>query len=256
MRKLLESMLVGSAVWCCAAGYTESATPGTGFGASAPTVARPLVIELFTAQGCSSCPPAEAVLGTLATRADVLALAFHVDYWDSIGWKDRFSLPTSVARQNQYVRTLQLSSAYTPQFVIDGREDLNKAGSGEIQRLLGATRVSAPVTIQNSGQEIKVSMGAATGLGECDVDLIAYQSEASTPVSRGENANRVLHEFNIVRSFRRLGDWRGTPVDWKVPVNDLPAGTDHLAVLVQRRGQSDIIGAVALGLNAPKTKIG
>jgi hypothetical protein len=237
-----------AALWC-AAGSAQAAVPGGNVSASESTNLRPLVIELFTAQGCSSCPPAEAVLGALGSRADVLALAFHVDYWDSIGWKDRFALPMSVARQSQYVTVLGLSTAYTPQFVLDGREDLNQSASGEIQRLLGMPRVSAPVTIQNSGAEIRISVGEATGLGQCDVDLIGYQSEASTPVSRGENAKRVLHEFDIVRSFRRLGEWQGVPVEWRVSLQEFPAGADHVAVLVQRRGQSAIVGAVASSLS-------
>src|SRR5580698_3481897 len=84
---------------------------------------RPTVVELYTSEGCNSCPPAEALIGKLARQNDVIALSFHVDYWDSLGWRDRFALPDAVARQEQYARALRLSSVYTPQLVIDGRHD-------------------------------------------------------------------------------------------------------------------------------------
>src|SRR5271165_7339833 len=91
--------------------------------ASAFASSRPAVVELFTSEGCSSCPPAEAYVGELAQRADVLALTFHVDYWDDLGWRDRFALPEAVRRQRNYARRLRLSSIYTPQVVLDGRAD-------------------------------------------------------------------------------------------------------------------------------------
>ena len=108
----------------------------------------PAVVELYTSQGCSSCPPADALLGELSQMPNVLALAFHVDYWDSIGWRDHFALPTAVRRQQQYVETLGLSSAFTPQVVVDGRSSF--VGSDK-RRILAA--IAEPLnTIPISGK--------------------------------------------------------------------------------------------------------
>src|SRR6516164_6384446 len=115
--------------------------------AGASAQQRPLVVELFTSEGCSSCPPAEAAIGQLSTRADVVALAYHVDYWDDLGWRDRFELPQSVKRQNIYVRNLHRASVYTPQLVIDGRFDNVGADGSAIARAAAAPRTSVPLSL-------------------------------------------------------------------------------------------------------------
>ena len=117
-------------VFAAGTALTGTALAGTAGVAGAAPALRPAVVELFTSQGCSSCPPADTLLGELASRNDVLALAFHVDYWDELGWRDRFELPQAAQRQSQYARRLGRSSVYTPQLVIDGREDLPGAGCG------------------------------------------------------------------------------------------------------------------------------
>src|ERR1700726_1474983 len=109
MPNVRKRLLAVSVVMCCVAHVQGQS--------------RPAVVELFTSEGCSSCPPAEAYLGELAERRDVIALAFHVDYWDDLGWRDRFGLTEAVQRQNAYAKTLRRSSAYTPQVVIDGQAD-------------------------------------------------------------------------------------------------------------------------------------
>jgi hypothetical protein len=107
---------------------------------------RPLVIELYSSQGCSSCPPAEALLGQLSTRPDVIALAFHVDYWDELGWRDRFALRESVERQDIYARNLHHSTVYTPELIIDGRLDAVGGDGRAVARALDQPRGGVPIT--------------------------------------------------------------------------------------------------------------
>jgi hypothetical protein len=208
---------------------------------------RPLVIELFTAQGCSSCPPADAYLGQLSERPDVLALAFHVDYWDSSGWRDRFELRQAVERQNVYVRNFRRPSAFTPQFVIDGRKDA--IDTATIVQALQEPRVAVPVTLAVDGGQVSVDVGEKQGGRESDVVLVAYLRHAQTSVSRGENAHKSLEEFNIVRSIRTLGEWQGAAASYKVSAASLPSDATDVAVLVQGHGEGPIVGAAARPLH-------
>lgn len=212
--------------------------------ADAPS--RPLVLELFTAQGCSSCPPADAYLGQLSQRPDVLALAFHVDYWDSSGWRDRFELRQSVDRQNVYVRNFHRPSAYTPQFVIDGRKDATDTSS--IVEALQEPRAAVPVTLAVREGEVMVDVGEAQGQRASDVVLVTFLRHAVSNVGRGENAGKTLEEFNIVRSIRTLGEWKGATENYKVSVSSLPPDATDVAVLVQSRGEGPIVGAAAQSL--------
>lgn len=218
---------------------------GTAVQAEAPS--RPLVIELFTAQGCSSCPPADAFLGQLSKRPDVVALAFHVDYWDSSGWRDRFELRQSVERQNAYVRNFHRASAFTPQFVIDGRKDAVDTSS--ILQALQEPRDAVPVTLAVRDAQVVVDVGEKPGERPGDVVLVAFLRHAVSSVGRGENAGKNLEEFNIVRGIRTLGEWKGTVGNYKVSVSSLPSDATDVAVLVQSRGAGPIIGAAAQPLH-------
>jgi len=180
---------------------------------------RPVVVEFFTSQGCSSCPPADAYLGKLSARSGVLALAFHVDYWDNLGWRDRFALPQSVKRQNTYVQNLHRSSVYTPQLVVDGREDDFRSDSRVVDRALNQNRDGVPVGLSVHDAHLEVEIGRQLGVAPCDVVLVAYLSHAVSNIGRGENAGRTLEEFNIVRDIRTLGPWKGEPLSFCVPVS-------------------------------------
>lgn len=209
---------------------------------------RPAVVELYTSQGCSSCPPADALLGELAHRDDVLALAFHVDYWDDLGWRDRFELPVATLRQRQYARQLGSASVYTPQMVVDGTADLVGGDAAGVARLIAAPRATVPVQISASGGELRVSVAAASGMPAAEVTLLSYLPQAQTAIGRGENAGRALREYNIVRSCATLGRWQGAAAEWRVRVADLPADARAVAVLVQQPGPGAIIGAAQLAL--------
>jgi hypothetical protein len=209
---------------------------------------RPAVVELYTSQGCSSCPPADALLGELVRRGDVLALAFHVDYWDDLGWRDRFELPVATQRQRQYARQLGSASVYTPQMVVDGTADVVGGDAAGVARLIAAPRANVPVQISARDGELLVSVAAANGMPAAEVTLLSYLPQAQTAIGRGENAGRALREYNIVRSCAALGRWQGAAAEWRVRLADLPADARAVAVLVQEPGPGAIIGAAQLAL--------
>jgi len=215
--------------------------------AQAEAPSRPLVVELFTAQGCSSCPPADAYLGRLSERPDVVALAFHVDYWDSSGWRDRFELRQGVERQNVYARNFHRASVFTPQFVLDGRKDATDTSS--IVQALQEPRDAVPVTLAVREGQVVVDVGDKQGEHPSDVVLVAFLRHAASNVGRGENAGKTLEEFNIVRSIRTLGEWKGATGNYKVNVSSLPSDATDVAVLVQSRGEGPIVGAAAQSLH-------
>ncbi len=234
MANALHQLLAAGICVCCTA--------------SAFAQLRPAVIELFTSEGCSSCPPAEAYVGELAQRPDVLALSFHVDYWDDLGWRDRFALPEAVQRQRVYAKVLRLSSVYTPQVVIDGHEDCVGSDRNSIGRALAQKRGGVAVALTVREGEVLVDLGARENIAPSDVVLVAYRRTAVSPIGRGENAGRTIKEFNIVREFHSLGRWDGQPRQYRTRVDALPADATDVAILVQPLGQAPIIGAAAAAL--------
>lgn len=216
--------------------------------ATAAADRRPTVVELFTSQGCNSCPPADVLLGELAARGDVLALAYHVDYWDGLGWRDRFGLPQAVQRQSLYARRLGLTSVYTPQMVIDGHEDVLGSDRSRVLHLLATPRSGVPLTARLQGNDLVVAAAAVAGAAPCDVLLVSFLPEATTPIGRGENSGRTLREFNVVRSIRTLGIWQATAAEWRVELNSLPTDARFVAVLLQEQAAGSIVGAARLAL--------
>jgi hypothetical protein len=216
---------------------------------------RPAVIELYTSEGCSSCPPAEAYLGELAQRGDVLALSFHVDYWDNLGWRDRFALPAAVDRQRAYANALRLSSVYTPQAVLDGTQNFVGSDRSGIDRALASPRADAAqrtavgIELGTLAGDVRIGLAPQAGVTPSEILLIAYQRTAQTPVGRGENSGRTIREFNIVRDLHSLGRWSGEARQFHVRSDSLPPGTTDVAVIVQTQGQSAIIGAASVALN-------
>jgi hypothetical protein len=206
---------------------------------------RPVVVELFTSEGCSSCPPADEYLGKLSVRSDVLALAFHVGYWDDLGWRDRFALPQSVQRQSVYARNLHRSSVYTPQLIVDGREDDFRSDGKLLSRALSQNRDGVSVKLSLQEAEIRVDIATQTGVAPCDVVLVAYLRHAVSSIGRGENAGRTLEEFNIVRYIHSLGPWKGEAQSLRVPLSSVPRDATDVAVLVQSSGQAQIVGVAA-----------
>ena len=209
---------------------------------------RPAVLELYTSEGCSSCPPAETLVGELAQRPDVLALAFHVDYWDDLGWRDRFGLPESARRQRIYAKALGLSSVYTPQAIIDGQADILGSDSRAIDRRLNEKRSGIALGVAVQAGEVQIDVGVLDRAVPSDVVLVAYRRSAVTAIGRGENSGRTLTEFNIVRAIRTLGSWDGRRQQYRASLESLPGDATDVAVLVQPPGQGAIIGAAMCAL--------
>jgi hypothetical protein len=217
--------------------------------AHAQTQSRPVVVELFTSQGCSSCPPADAYIGELAQHKEVLALSFHVDYWDDLGWKDRFSLGISTERQRVYSAAQGRSSVYTPQIVIDGKDDFVGTDRRNISQALAAARSGALVGISLQEGDVVADLGAQTQIVPSEVLMVAYLRKATTSVGRGENSGRRLDEFNIVRGIRNLGQWKGDAASFRTPLSSLPRDATDVAILVQSTSQHRVIGAGTRPLN-------
>jgi len=219
---------------------------GLAFG-SAPLVAGEsrVVVELFTSEGCSSCPPADALLAELASRPEVLALSFHVDYWDRFGWKDPFSSPEATERQQRYASVLGLATVYTPQIVIDGKSQAVGSDRAEVEHALGSARrehTEVPVVLDLGRGVARIQLGPAQGSISGAILLIGFDRRHASTVSRGENTGRNLVHTNVVRGIGEVGKFDGwggaieVPIAWQC---------DRIAVLMQASDGS-ILG-VAVG---------
>src|SRR5437899_1342401 len=186
-----------------------------------------VVVELFTSEGCSSCPPADELLGHLrqdlaGKNIQVIPLGFHVDYWNSLGWKDRFSSADFSHRQEQYARSLRVDGPYTPQMIVDGAHEFVGNSAGEAQR---AVRYAANqpeiavVKISAAGtDQLQVQVKAPASAGDAGVLLVLTEDNLTTKVGSGENGGRTLHHAAVVREFRQLGKLSNGSFEATVPV--------------------------------------
>lgn len=211
---------------------------------AAPVLAdtRPVLVELFTSQGCSSCPPADVLLGEIAKRPEVIALGFHIDYWDGLGWKDPFSTPQSTARQRAYAQWFG-TPIYTPQLVVDGaREMIGSRRAEVIEALRDATpEAIAPIAFAADRQSVTIGPAAAA-VKNGRVLLIRFVQKRATHIGAGENASRTLEDTNGVQTLATLGDWQGVQAIFPL---EPPAAGEGIAVLVQA-GDGRILGAASL----------
>ncbi len=220
--------------------------------ASAGELSRPLgVVELFTSQGCSSCPPADAVLGKLAERGDVIALAYHVDYWDYLGWKDTMGDPDNTARQRSYRASLGNSSIYTPQAVVNGRHDVVGSRGSNVLSLLqqdagAGNNGMVDVEITREHGMLGISVGSARGnVRDARVIVIYFDPVQDVAVKRGENRGRTVKYWNAVTGWHTAGMWHGDPVRLELPEGEMEQkGGGGCAVLVQAFGPGDKPGAI------------
>jgi hypothetical protein len=210
--------------------------------ASAADAAHPTVVELFQSQGCSSCPPAEANVGAVSDRSDVLALAFEVDYWDRLGWKDTFSRPAWTARQYAYAHAMGRDGVYTPQVVVNGRVEGDGLEPGALAGLMRrGDRGEGGPSIGFSGGAVTVGAGAAPG-GGADVWLARYiPHDVEVAIPRGENAGHTLPYKDVVREMILLGHWRGEAARFPLP-GASDAGLAEAAI-VQANGAGPILAA-------------
>ena len=200
----------------------------------------PFVVELFTSQGCSSCPPANANLIRLRGRHDVLLLSFSVTYWDSLGWKDVFGRQAYTDRQAAYEGPLGRSGPFTPQMVVNGDRDTVGNDYGAISALLAAYHLPQRPQIELSGTNVRVAAGATPAAPD-DIWVVRYSPDVvAVAVRRGENAGHTLPHTNVVHDLSRIGEWTGRPFEAALA----PAAPGlRTAILVQGRNGGSLLAA-------------
>jgi hypothetical protein len=204
------------------------------------------VVELFTSQGCSSCPPADRILGQLARDPKTLALSFPVDYWDYIGWKDTLAAPNYTARQKAYAAASGKGQVYTPQAIVNGLADAVGSDLGAIEQAERETAkrggvLSVPLSVVEQAGKINISVGAADSVSPraAGVYLLALASSRTVAVQRGENAGSTLTYFNVVRAMTKIGDWSGAAMNLEADLAQTHVdGADFYAVILQAGGRA------------------
>lgn len=222
------------------------------FAAEKPQGTPLTVVELYTSQGCSSCPPADAFLGELAKRNDLLALSIHVDYWDYIGWKDPFASPANTKRQRAYASKLGMRYVYTPQMIVQGGAHSTGSDRDKILAMIAKARKSkrVAVNISHARDGIRVTVPGAHTTEEAAVWLAVFDNKHQTRIKRGENGGRTLSYHNVVRGMIRIGTWKGRPLDIPTGNADMSTdGRDGCAVILQSVATGRILGAAKLALN-------
>ncbi|PTV94860.1 hypothetical protein C8J27_106128 [Rhodobacter aestuarii] len=197
----------------------------------------PVVVELFTSQGCSACPPADQLLAQVANRPDVVALSLHVDYWDYLGWEDPFAQPAFTARQKGYVRAAGERTLYTPQVIVGGEQSLTAPAAGTLERMISAEAAEPPRVA------LAVAEGEAPGQYVIDlapvgraldrpsvVQIVRYVPQAQVEILRGENAGKVLDFANVVTAWHAVAEWDGRA---PLRLNAQIEGTEPAVVIVQ-----------------------
>jgi hypothetical protein len=200
------------------------------------------VVELFTSQGCSSCPPADKVLGELAKDPSVIALSLPIDYWDYLGWKDTLADSRFSARQKAYSRMRGDREVYTPQAVVNGSAHVIGSDLAGIESAIGETTrsqsvMSLPVTMTQLGRSLTVSVAASakdTATRHGEVWLCSISKSVPIAIGRGENSGHEITYHNVVRNLLKVGDWNGNPGSWTVPLDSVVRdGADGAVVYVQ-----------------------
>jgi hypothetical protein len=221
------------------------------FAAGAEQAGRPVgVVELFTSQGCNSCPPADEFLAELAREGDVVALAYHVDYWDYLGWRDTLADPENTARQRDYGAALKQRSVYTPQAVINGRVHANGADRTAVKSAIGqldATGRGLRVALQVSrrGGGVVIDAAGIDGRRDAHLLLACYQAPQKVKIARGENAGRWIEYWNAVTSIQVAGMWHGDPAQFELPASEVKKnGPGGCAVLLQEMDAKGRPGAI------------
>ncbi|MDJ0827406.1 MAG: DUF1223 domain-containing protein [Rhodobacter sp.] len=206
----------------------------------------PVVVELYTSQGCSSCPPADALLAELADRDDVIPLALHVDYWDYIGWKDSHANPAFTTRQKAYARAAGHRTIYTPQMIVGGKDHVVGYKPMQLAKLIedhGDRTAPVEVLVTRNGGAVEISAPAVAGASEMVVQLVRYKPKDTVEIRRGENAGRTITYVNIVTEWRNLGAWDGSE---PLAMTAEAEGENPVVVLVQKSGHGAVQAAAHL----------
>jgi hypothetical protein len=235
----------------CALAALFAAKPGRAELSTTP-IAGNSVLELFTSQGCSSCPPADALLAELAEKPGIVALSYSVDYWNYLGWRDTLSSAANSDRQHEYAKARGDGRVYTPQIVVDGL--LHVVGSDENaveQAMRDAAKrlanVRVPVSMQGDGDALVINVGAAPEASytrEATIWLAITKEQETVSITRGENRGRTLSYHHPVRELSPVGMWKGEALTLRLPLKDLKAiGGDCLIALVQVESYGPVLGA-------------
>ncbi len=219
------------------------------------------VIELYTSQGCYSCPPADAFLGELIKRDDVIALTLPVDYWDYLGWKDTFGSPAHSKRQRDYARRRGDRQVYTPQMVFNGkRHAVGSRRNAVFDALKEESRADqstqVQVTLKSDGKSIMVSAGGFAGAGEAPsatIWLLLSSKAETVAIKRGENRGKTLTYHNVVRQMVPIGAWHGKAIEVELPKSDVMEGYDGCTAILQVNGAGEILGAAHFAGTSPQS---
>lgn len=207
-----------------------------------PALADPprAVVELFTSQGCSSCPPADALLVDLSRQPDIVALSFPVNYWDYLGWKDTLAHEAFTARQKAYAHGRSDRQVFTPQMIVNGRKSCIGSDRAQVEKAIQVTSegraalpVNVDVTEKNGVVTIAIGETPQTTLRAAEVWVLPVLRTQSVPIGRGENKGKTVTYANVVRGLTKLGEWRGGSARFEVPVETARHGGDGYVVLLQ-----------------------
>ncbi len=217
--------------------------------AHAGKIEKPLgVVELFTSQGCSSCPPADKAAATLADDGDVIVLSYHVDYWNYLGWTDTMSSPENTKRQYDYSAAMGRSGVYTPQAVVNGRAEMVGTSLDKLRATLTDLKsddkgLTVPVSLRKSGDEVIIDIGS--GKGKADVLVVYFKSREQVAIKDGENEGRTIDYRNIVTDVQTVGMWHGEATKVTLPARVLePRESDGCAILLQATDADGNPGAI------------
>jgi hypothetical protein len=254
VRRLLLTFLSAGAAAFVTASSLSSAPANLEPSQPAPIRA---VVELFTSQGCSSCPPADTLLKTLADDPSIMALTLPVDYWNYLGWKDTFASSRNSDRQRSYAKARGDGSIYTPQVVVNGIQHVNGASKAEIENAIGTTSKSLgpdriPVRFWQENNTLNIATGGAQPghpVEEATIWFGVVQTSGTVDVTQGENKGKSLTYTNIVRELTPIGLWKGQPMQIQIPRGAVMlAETQKSVVLIQEGRAGPIIGAAWAGL--------
>ncbi len=209
------------------------------------------VVELFTSQGCNSCPPADALLGELAKRDDLIALSFNVDYWDYLGWQDTLADPAYTQRQRNYAQARNDRRVYTPQMVVGGMTHMvgsdRRAVLSAIDKIRGDKRATLNIEMTRDNKRILVRLPDGKTPVDATIWLVRFDRTKEVAIRRGENGGRTIVYHNVVRDLRNIGLWRGEAMEIAFMQEDLAkGGRDGCAIIIQLGGHGAIIGAASM----------
>ena len=233
--------------------WTGAASVCIAFAMSGVAHSQPIaVVELFTSQGCSSCPPADKIIGDLARDTRVIALSMPIDYWDYLGWKDTLADSRFSARQKSYSNMRGDRDVYTPQVIVNGTRQVIGSDRGKIDTAIDDTRrnaavMSVPVSLTVSGKQVHVAVagsdkGPHAARGE--VWICSVSMAVPIAIGRGENRGKALTYYNVVRNWLKVGDWTGAAANWTVPLENLSRDGVDAAVVYLQDGTRDHPGAM------------